>query len=148
MDATDVIREVMEAAVGAAARGLRDLELRADASWENACHVMAQVAVEVAAPILAGQLLASYARLSERAEWAENEVIRLRAERERLRRLWTPKLNLSTESDLTPLGSLGFCRTPDTRLSNGHLGSEPTSPVLSDPVAGSHYPGEGKERQP
>jgi hypothetical protein len=134
MDATDVIAEVMESAVGAAARGLRDLELRADASWENACHVMAQVAVEVAAPILAGQLLASYARLSERAEWAENEVIRLRDERERLRRLWAPTLNLSTESDLTPLaplGSLGFFRTPDPRLRNGQLGSEPMSRTRS-----------------
>ena len=72
----------MQAAVSAAAKGLRDLEIRADASWESVCHVMAQVAVEAAAPMLAGQLLASYARLLERAEWAENEVIRLRDERQ------------------------------------------------------------------
>jgi hypothetical protein len=92
MDATDVMEEGMEAAVMAAAKGLRDLELRADASWGTVCDLMAQVAVEVAVPILAGQLLASYARLSERVEWAENEVIRLRDERERLRRLWAPEL--------------------------------------------------------
>jgi hypothetical protein len=144
MDATDVMEEGMEAAVMAAAKGLRDLELRADASWDTVCDVMAQVAVEVAVPILAGQLLASYARLSERVEWAENEVIRLRDERERLRRLWAPEPNLSTGSDLT---TLGCSQAPDIRLGNGHEGLEPKPQVLSDSLAGRHGRGTGDERQ-
>lgn len=38
---------------------------------------MARLAIGVAAPVLVGELIASIARLRERAEWAESKVVRL-----------------------------------------------------------------------
>ncbi len=70
----------MEQAVAMAARALRDMELRTHDGWEQTCHRMAEVALQAAAPVLAGELIACCSRLLERAEWAEREVVRLRDE--------------------------------------------------------------------
>lgn len=83
---TDVTDEAVAQAGRAAAKALTDIELRPDDPWERTCRRMARVAVEAAAPILAGELIAGTARLLERIEWAEGEVVRLREERDGLRR--------------------------------------------------------------
>ncbi len=70
----------MEQAVAVAARALRGMELRTHDGWEQTCHRMAEVALQAAAPVLAGELIACCSRLLERAEWAESEVVRLRDE--------------------------------------------------------------------
>ncbi len=67
----------MEQAVAVAARALRDMELRTLDGWEQTCHRMAEVALQAAAPVLAGELVACCSRLLERAEWAESEIVRL-----------------------------------------------------------------------
>lgn len=82
----DAMDEAMEQAVRVAARALADAKLRPDDRWENTCLRVARVAVEAAAPVLAGELIACLAQLLERAEWAESEVVRLRDERDGLRR--------------------------------------------------------------
>lgn len=48
----------MEQAVAVAARALRDVELRTHDGWEQACHRMAEVALQAAEPVLAGELIA------------------------------------------------------------------------------------------
>jgi hypothetical protein len=70
----------MEQAVAMAARALCDMELRTRDGWEQTCQRMAEVALEAAAPVLAGELIACCSRLLERVEWAESEVVRLRDE--------------------------------------------------------------------
>jgi hypothetical protein len=82
----NVTDDAMERAVAAAATVLVGLELRPDDPWEDTCRQMAQTALMAAAPVLAGELIACSARLLERAEWAESEVVRLRDERDHIGR--------------------------------------------------------------
>ena len=103
--------EVMERAVRTAPRAVADAELRLDDDWEYTCRRIASVAIEAAAPALAGELVAYVADLLERAEWAESEVVRLREERSAVRRgvdeprhPGDPDLNADVEAKPRPAG--------------------------------------------